>query len=399
MREVYLTPEHSSWWLLSPGVTIYYDKLKICKSDFDKMLKAGGQSSYHDQIALHLDAFKSRDDFPEIEIIDDSELPLAKDYFQRADILKNILFKRAADNSDPTLIPKDLVKLTIDAFHHWIEYNKGKVRYLSKGEAYSNMLGSDLIPNWEQRLRSLYSIYRSPDEEILNLFSENPDAISTFKRLLASSSRCIDLIDSGKQIYDPMLVEYLPTIQLIEGRRVTKNLIDKKGDVSGFFEAFNIQMTKYKEILPININLNEVGKNITDYNKIRSNLKRLDSTISSIQHSDLLHSLSDIKNEIGAIVHENQNLSRNIGYGFWVSGLIWTVASFLGGPDLSKKISDGATTLNMMSQGVGKFAGAYSLITDRVILQQDSKLMANSYNSVDYNYFKKHYWDFSKKSV
>ena len=76
--------------------------------------------------------------------------------------------------------------------------------------------------------------------------------------------------------------------------------------------------------MPININLNEVGKNITDYNKIRSNLKRLDSTISSIQHSDLLHSLSDIKNEIGAIVHENQNLSRNIGYGFWVSGLIWT---------------------------------------------------------------------------
>lgn len=399
MREVYLTPEHSSWWLLSPGVTVYYDKLKICKSDFDKMLRAGGQSSYHDQIALHLDAFKSRSDFPEIEIIDDSELLLSDDYFQRAEVLKNILFKRAIDDSDPTLTPKDLVKLTIDAFQHWIEYNKGKVRYLSKGEAYRNMLGGDLIPSWEQRLRELLDIYRVPDEEILDVFSENLGAISTFKRLLASSSRCIDLIDNGKQIYDPMLVEYLPTIQVIEGGRVTKNLVNKNGDVSNFFEAFNIQMAKYTEILPVNINLNDIGKNIADYSEIRSNLQRLDSTISSIQDSDLLSSLSEIKNEIGSLVRQNQNISRNIGYGFWVSGLIWTVASLLGGPGLSRKINDGATTLNMISQGVGKFAGAYSLITDRVILQQDSKLTANSYNRVDYNYFKKHYWDFSKKSV
>lgn len=76
MREVFLTPEHSKWWLLSPGVAIYYDKIKICESDFNKALKEGSQSSYHNQIATHLDSFTSREDFPEIEIIKDVELGL-----------------------------------------------------------------------------------------------------------------------------------------------------------------------------------------------------------------------------------------------------------------------------------------------------------------------------------
>ncbi|HIJ29665.1 MAG TPA: hypothetical protein HPP65_05820 [Gammaproteobacteria bacterium] len=112
MREVYLTPEHSKWWLLSPGVTIYYDKIKICQSDYDKSLKEADQSSYHNQIALHLDAFLSRDDFPEIEIIPDDELNLVEDHPQRSEVIKNILFNRVEDKDDPTLEAKDLVKLT-----------------------------------------------------------------------------------------------------------------------------------------------------------------------------------------------------------------------------------------------------------------------------------------------
>ncbi|MBQ4831489.1 hypothetical protein J8L84_19585 [Alteromonas sp. MMG017] len=400
MREVFLTPEHSKWWLLSPGVTIYYDKIKICESDYNKVLKEGAQSSYHNQIAMHLDSFSSRDDFPEIEIVKDVELGLAKeDYTKRSEVIKNLLFRRAQDRNDPTLEPKDLVKLTIDAFQHWIEYNQSKVRYLRKDEAYRNLLGSELLPAWEERKKSLIEIYQSPESEILGRFSDNKDAISTFSRLLASCSRCMDLIDSGKQIYDPMLTEYLPAIQLLEGRRVSNQLIKNNGDVSEFFEAFRIQMAKYSEILPVDISLNEVGQSIQSYKIIRDNLTKLDKTISSITDSDLASSLSEIRGDIGSLVSEIDRLSKGIGYGFWVSGLIWTVASILGGPDFSKRIEDAAVTSKLMSKGVGRFAGAYSLITDRVVMQQDTVVNSTAYHEVDYEYFKKHYWDFGKKNV
>ena len=399
MREVYLTPEHSKWWLLSPGVTIYYDRLKICKSDFEKVQKEAGNSSYHDQIALHLDAFISRDDYPEIEIIDDAELGLTENYQNRSEVLKNLLYRRAGDENDTTLTPREIVKLTIDAFEHWIDYNKGKVRYLRKDEPYRGLLGGDLIPEWEKRRSKLIEIYNSPENEILDRFSEDKDSQSTFKRLLASCSRCIDLIDSGKQIYDPMLVEYLPVIQIIEGKRVSNRLMENRDDISSFFEAYRIQMSRYTDILPININLREVAKSIASYQQIRTNLERLDSTIKSITDSDLRSSVTEIENEIGNIVRETRNISKTIGYGFWISGIIWTIASALGCPDFASRIKSVVTTAHMMGRGVGRFAGAYSLITDRIILQQDSTISSTHYHDVDYDYFRKHYWDFGSKSV
>jgi hypothetical protein len=398
MREIYLTPEHSKWWLLSPGVTIYYDRIKICQSDFDQIQRVAGQSSYHSQIALQLDALSSRNDFPEIEIIPDSALELTENYQQRSEVLKNLLFRRAHDNQDPTLIPKDLVKLTIDAFQHWIEYNQNKVRYLRKDEAYRHLLGGDLIPSWQERMKSLVEIYNAPEKEILDRFLENKEAMSTFKRLLASCSRCIDLVDSGKQIYDPMLVEYLPVIQIIEGNRVSSSLVDKDGNFSKLFEAFRIRMARYTEILPIDLNLNDVANNITAYSTIRENLSKLDRTISSIKDSDLLTSLDDIRRDIGAIVSDINKLSSSISYGFWISGVIWTVASILGCPGFIQRINDAATTAYLMSKGVGRFAGAYSLITDRIVLQQDSVVSATRFHEVDYDYFKKHYWDFGRKT-
>eukprot|EP00036_Acanthoecidae_sp_10tr_P001453 CAMPEP_0182941986 /NCGR_PEP_ID=MMETSP0105_2-20130417/49858_1 /TAXON_ID=81532 ORGANISM="Acanthoeca-like sp., Strain 10tr" /NCGR_SAMPLE_ID=MMETSP0105_2 /ASSEMBLY_ACC=CAM_ASM_000205 /LENGTH=129 /DNA_ID=CAMNT_0025081663 /DNA_START=253 /DNA_END=638 /DNA_ORIENTATION=- len=129
-----------------------------------------------------------------------------------------------------------------------------------------------------------------------------------------------------------MLTEYLPAIQLLEGRRVSNQLIKNNGDVSEFFEAFRIQMAKYSEILPVDISLNEVGQSIQSYKIIRDNLTKLDKTISSITDSDLASSLSEIRGDIGSLVSEIDRLSKGIGYGFWVSGLIWTVASILGGP-------------------------------------------------------------------
>ena len=50
-----------------------------------------------------------------------------------------------------------------------------------------------------------------------------------------------------------------------------------------------------------------------------------------------------------------------------------------------------------MLRNVGKFAGAYSIITDRVVLNQDTSVSRHDYKEIDYEFFKKHYWDFGSE--
>jgi hypothetical protein len=396
MREVYLAPEHSKWWLLSPGMTLYYDKINILSADFDKAQQESGQSSYHDQLAGHLDAFTRREDYPEISVVSDFSIGSEESLLDEAQSVFEDLTSRASSDDDPTLIPDDLIQLTADAFRHWIDYNKGKVRFLRKDEAYRKLLGSELIPAWESRLLNLQRHLEAPAEERLGRFLGDADALSTFKRLLTSSCRCIRLVDSGKQIYDPMLVEYLPAIQLIESRRISEKINTDDGNISPMFEAFRIKMSRYTEIVPVDLSIDSVGKAIEDFSRVRSSLERLDSTIQQVSDSDLKSSVHEVEAEIRHLLELANSVEKGISYGFWVSGIVWSVASVLGVPKLSSRVGEAAAALAMATKNVGKFAGAYSIITDRAILNQDTVVSRSSYGEIDYEYFKKHYWDFGK---
>lgn len=320
----------------------------MLESDYNDTLQQGDKSSYHHQIANHLDAFTNRDDYPEILVLPDNSVLSEIGNETEVSRLKEDFISRAASPEDPTITPSDLVQLTHDAFQHWIDYNKGKARFLRKDEPYRHLLGAELIPSWEQRLQALKNILSGPEKEQLEKFTSDSKSMSTFTRLLASSCRCIDLVDSGKQIYDPMLVEYMPAIQLIEGHRVSQDLATIEGDISPMFEAYRIRMARYGEIVPTKLNLSDVGKAIKDFKSVRSSLNRLDETIKSISDSDLSSSLADIRSEIQSIIKTADNASKATSYSFWMSGIIWTVASALGAPRIVDKISDSAAAASLL---------------------------------------------------
>ena len=69
----------------------------------------------------------------------------------------------------------------------------------------------------------------------------------------------------------------------------------------------------------------------------------------------------------------------------------------LGAPNIAMRAEDKAVTTKLMGKGIGKFAGAYSLITDRVVMAQDTMMHAAGY-SFDESMFVNHYWDFGKKT-
>ena len=112
MRDVVLVPEHSQWWLLSPGMTLYYDRLLIHSKDYEEIMNAAGKSSYHAQVAQHLDALMRQGEEPCIEVVKDLK-GLGDDYHKRGELIRDKLYALASDPQNPAISQKEIVRLTI----------------------------------------------------------------------------------------------------------------------------------------------------------------------------------------------------------------------------------------------------------------------------------------------
>jgi hypothetical protein len=169
MRDVVLVPEHSQWWLLSPGVTLYYDRLLIHNKDYEEVMNAAGKSSYHAQVAQHLDALVRQGEEPYIEVVKDLR-GLGDDYHNRGELIRDKLYALAGNPHNPAISPKEIVRLTFDAFSHWFSHNERKVKYLRKDEPYRKFLESELLGEWKSRQNALGKMLLLPDNDALQAF-------------------------------------------------------------------------------------------------------------------------------------------------------------------------------------------------------------------------------------
>lgn len=73
MRKLFLPPGHSQWWLLSPGVMLYYDCICMLRRDFEETISKESMSSYHQAISRRLSSFTNLKEV-NFELIDSYEI-------------------------------------------------------------------------------------------------------------------------------------------------------------------------------------------------------------------------------------------------------------------------------------------------------------------------------------
>lgn len=397
MREVLLAPEHSQWWLLSPGITLFFDRLVILRDDYENVMGSAGQSSYHAQIAQHLEALIRQGELPVIEIRE--KLATLKDnYKEKAEIVRANLYRIAENPDNPALSPLDIVKLTERVFSNWIAHNKRKVPYLHDDEPYRKLLERDLLKSWKERQNNIAKLFSYREEEMLERFRSDERTESTFTRLIASALQCMDLVDAGYRIYDPMFVEYLPAIAVLEALRTAKEITPQESDIRVLFNAYEVRMARYGEIIPLEVKISELPMIVKRYTKIRKLLERIDDTLKVIDEKDPARAFEAAKKEISPLVAEARIAAKTIDYGFWAAGLITSlIGDAVGLPALVDGISATTAALALVRRNVGRFAGAYALITDSMIMSQRIFHAAEGF-AIDYEYFKRHYWDYSSRN-
>lgn len=364
MRTVYLSPDHSSWWLLSPGITLYFDELCITQKDHQKLIERAGDSSYHEQLALHYERFMATG-ATKIRIIDNTEVQsIAVDI---GVTLACELIQSASENPD-FIDPLKLVAITRNAFQNWIHYNERKLQYLRADEPMHSLICEE-IASWYIRLERFNLLLDLPSAEVLGSFVDDKELLSTFNRLVASASRCIELTDNGLRIYDPMLDSYMPMIELLE--RYISVPTSSDSNVMASLNAYSFRMSRYGEIVPVQLGMDGFLRTIDQYADVRRKLERVDEAYESLQSQNLQAAFSSIRNEISPLIREAQLASKATEYAFWGVGLKYDIFSWLALPVVTDKLKSIAGSFSLITKRVGTFAGSYALIAEQLLSQQD----------------------------
>lgn len=364
MRIVHLTPDHSSWWLLSPGITLYFDELCIAQKDHQKLIERAGDSSYHEQLALHYERFKASG-ATQIRIIDDTEVK--SNAIDIGASLARELIQTASDNPE-FIDPLHLIALARNSFVNWIQYNERKLQYLREDERMHGLMNEELA-SWRNRLDRFNLLLDQHSAEVLSQFVDDKELLSTFSRLVTSATRCIELTDKGLRIYDPMLDSYMPMIELLE--RFMSAPTTGSCNVMDSLDAYSFRMARYGETVPVHLGMDGFLRTIDQYADVRRKLERVDEAFESLQSHDLRMAFLSVKQEISPLVREAQSASRATEYAFWGVGLKYDIFSWLALPVVTDKLKSMAGTLSLITKRVGTFAGSYALIAEQLLSQQD----------------------------
>lgn len=396
MRSVLLTPEHSSWWLLSPGVTLYYDEVCILEADYRELLDQGGQSSYHEQVARNVEALVEQGQDPVIRIESDERFDVDRDVEQqrrRAEVWREAVYAIASNPDDPTLDAVSLVELIEGAFRHWIAHNERKLDFLLDTEDYRRLLERDLLPGWRERLRTIHALKAAPLTEIVDRIRDDEQVESTLSRLLAAAARCIDLVDGGHRIFDPMLVEYMPTIALLESIRTTNALSGRVHDASLLFEAYRIRMERYGSVEPLDIALKDLPQHVRRSADLRERLERVDRALESVDEDDPAAAFAAAKAEVEPLVREARRSAAVVEHGIWMASMLSPLVGAAAAPRVTTAASRVAGALPLIVRNVGRFAGSYAVVAEHLAVEQRTRKRAAS-GEFDEAYFERHYWDF-----
>lgn len=391
MRTIVLSPDHSSWWLLSPGVSLYFDRLQILKADYEKLLSESKNTSYHEAVASRLQQLV-QEGIPEIEVIESAPGVLAKDELEDiSQALLDEILKAAANPNDEMIDSEGLLKLTADAYRDWMNHSKRKTFVLREDEPYRIELEQDLIPAWTDRREEIMKLAEANPEEIVGRYKENQQALKTLRHLLGSAWQCISMTDAGMHIHDPMLIEYMPVVDLLERLRSAPPP-NESVNFSTMFAAYHFRMSRYGSIAPLKLSFRDLPRIVEKYTSIRRALERVDEALQEISTEDPASAFELAKREIAPLVREAKSAAKRVEWGYWAVGLFSPLVAIAGNPFLVSKTEKAASALVLAKRNVGEFAGIYALFADGLVVSQREFQMRKAAAST-YTALKSTFWD------
>jgi len=217
LREVALPRWHSGRWLLSPDLLRAYDRIYVHPDDAKSIESEAEVSTYNEWEAENLGAMR---EMREILVIKDHPahiVPTEREVERIASDLLS-LHELSGDERSRTAGLLELKDAVAQGHRWWVDYNESKLKILDPTEPYANKL-KELIPNWQSRISRIDNCQLL---EFPKLVRTDREVASTYTRLVAATMRMVHGADTGIDVYDHMLPEYLPMITIYERYRLIK---------------------------------------------------------------------------------------------------------------------------------------------------------------------------------
>lgn len=332
-----INPGSISWWFLSLSPLLFYDRIEIDPNEIEDVLNQGDRSSFHERTARMLELILNN---PEEEILyRNNQLPprgQSMKLNQRAQTITDRLIHEASDYSlshSSLVKASELKKALRVAYRCWIRYNRVKLSILQKDEPLYNILKKDQIP---QSLVSLQKIEETHAKRIPELLDRDNQLRIVLQELVRNALLIMDLgKDSSTRVYDGLVDQFLPTIELVERLRVFHELPEKTSQILNFSlltELYSVRLSKIRS--------NSLEKsNVTmGFNRALRERKRLSALRIKIAEFDAFIDGLDLKPDralkaIFVLVKDlNTTLKHIDAVGTWA---MWGTGAYLLGEILS----------------------------------------------------------------
>jgi len=326
-RTVTIVPGSSSWWLVTLSPLLFYDTIRVCSADLDAVLQEGSQSSFHDRVAMTLDALLNSEEHS--IIVQDKQLPAfgrSPELYDEAKRLAAEIISYSGEYtpSRPTLIsPAHLKKSMRVAYTTWIEYNMQKFNSLHKTESFANVLRTSQIPQSQNNLRR---IIHTPPNRFPDLLEKDLSLRKVFEELVRNAILITSLAkDPHSRAYDTLIEEFVPTIELVERVKVFCELPDYQQESQDFtllskFYDFRIKkVTRTSKEIPNAIEAVRLAlKGRHQFSVLRKKIAELDTVIQQ-RSSDSAPFFEEIASMISDINRALRRIDEVGGWGIWLS--------------------------------------------------------------------------------
>jgi len=227
----------------------------------------------------------------------------------------------------------ELKKALKTAYQHWIRYNRLKASILQKDEPLHNLLTKEQIP---KSLENIQKIEKTNANGIPNLLKKNNQLRTVLQELVRNSLLIMDLAkDSTKRVYDGLIDEFLPTIELVERVRVFQDLPEATPEALNFSlltELYIFRLRKIQSSSAERLNVTEAFKRALKERKRLSGLRLKIAEFDALISERDLKPDQALKNTFALIKDINSRVKRIDAVGTWA---MWGTGAYLLGEILS----------------------------------------------------------------
>lgn len=361
-REVALIPDHSRWWLVSPGVLYFYDRI-IMDENALSWICDGSDSSYHNQLRNNIECLRRNSDLIRLIKVPGVSSPTKdKKALQEHYNFTMELLSESASKESTITTNVQLKRIILNAYQTWIGHCRRKIAILSKGEPHEKYLSKEELP---LSLTHLDEIKAVPASKILPFLEKRKEILRVIVFLIANSRNMVALVDHGYHVYDPLMPGYLPIIKILE-RKHLHDFTEKLPTpfpVPLIYSLYKMRMARYRDVkFPLDIA--EFLERREAYSLLRYRLDRIDIILKEIKGVSNYADFISLSNELCTLIEGIKKFRSVFPYSMWGISILTSLISLFAGyvsiagkvmafPFLTKRLQKFIEDFWIYSKGIG----------------------------------------------